>query len=99
MSFLPTNDAALQSIKEKVATGDQQAFRELFNFFSKKLTQFALSIVRTNDAAREIVDEVFIKIWRNKEQIMSIHNLRVYLYTAVKNTGLNYISARAKENF
>ena len=29
---------------------------------------------------------------------MSIQNLTVYLYTATKNTALNYLSARAKEN-
>lgn len=92
------NESALQGIKEKVAKGDQHAFRELFNFFSKKLTQFANSIVKSNEAAREIVDEVFIKIWRNKESISSIQNLRVYLYTATKNTSLNYLSSRAREN-
>jgi RNA polymerase sigma-70 factor (family 1) len=98
MDCPPTNEHALQSIKEKIATGDQSAFRELFHLFQKKLTHFSSAIVRSNDAAREIVDEVFIKIWRNKATITQIDNLTVYLYTATKNTSLNYLSARAKEN-
>jgi RNA polymerase sigma-70 factor (family 1) len=98
MDCTPTNEHALQPIKEKIANGDQNAFRELFHLFQKKLTHFASAIVRSNDAAREIVDEVFIKIWRNKANIIQIENLTVYLYTAAKNTSLNYLSARAKEN-
>ena len=94
----PDNENALQTLKEKIALGDQTAFRQLFNFYSKKLTRFAYSIVKSQDAAREIVDEVFIKIWRNRAKITGIQNLRVYLYTAAKNTGLNYLSARAREN-
>lgn len=98
MDCLSNHDASLESLKEKIAIGDQNAFRQLFNFYSKKLTQFAFSIVRSYDGAREIVDEVFIKIWRNKERTTSIINIRVYLYTATKNTALNYLSSRAKEN-
>lgn len=98
MNFKSTNEALLLSLKEKIADGDQNSFRQLFHLYSKKLTQFAFAIVKSNDAAREIVDEVFIKIWRNKSSITTIQNLTVYLYTAIKNTSLNYLSARAREN-
>lgn len=98
MNFKLTNETLLLSLKEKIADGDQNSFRQLFHLYAKKLTQFAFAIVKSNDAAREIVDEVFIKIWRNKSSITSIQNLTVYLYTAIKNTSLNYLSARAREN-
>jgi RNA polymerase sigma-70 factor (family 1) len=93
-----TNESEIESLKGKIAAGDQNAFRQLFNLYSRKLIHFAASIVKSNDAAREIVDEVFIKLWRNKSTIVSIQNLTVYLYRAAKNTSLNYLSARAKEN-
>jgi RNA polymerase sigma-70 factor (family 1) len=98
MNFNSTDEILLLSLKEKIADGDQNSFRQLFHLYSKKLTQFAFAIVKSNDAAREIVDEVFIKIWRNKSSITTIENLTVYLYTAIKNTSLNYLSARAREN-
>jgi RNA polymerase sigma-70 factor (family 1) len=93
-----TNEASLDGLKEKIAAGDQNAFRELFMGYCTALTQFAFSIVRSRDAAREIIDEVFIRIWRNKARIQNIHNLKVYLYTAAKNTALNYLSANARKN-
>src|SRR5687767_11887454 len=92
------SDTALDEIKNKIASWDQVAFRQLFNQYAKKLIHFASSLVRSGDAAREIVDEVFIKIWKNKVGIGKIQNLKVYLYTATKNTALNYLSTRAREN-
>lgn len=93
-----TNDQTLEILKEKIASGDQKAFRELFMAFCPRLTQFAFSIVKSQDAARDIVDEVFIRIWRNKSTIQNIQGLTVYLYTATKNTALNYLSAAARKN-
>ena len=75
MDCKPTNETLLISLKEKIATGDQNSFRQLFHLYAKKLTQFAYAIVKSNDAAREIVDEVFIKIWKNRATITSIQNL------------------------
>jgi RNA polymerase sigma-70 factor (ECF subfamily) len=93
-----TNEPSLECLKEKIASGDQKAFRELFMAYCARLTQFAFSIVKSRDAAREIVDEVFIKLWRNKVTIGNIRNLKVYLYTATKNTALNYLSVNARNN-
>lgn len=87
----------LNTIIGKIATGNQAAFRQLYDGYSKKLVHFAQAIVKDYDAALEVVDEVFIKVWKNKESITAIVNIRVYLYTAVKNTSLNYISRKAKE--
>ena len=91
-------ELTLEGIKEKIAHGDQNAFKQLFNFYSKRLILFAKSFVKSNEAARELVDDVFIKIWRNKESVTSIQNLKVYLYTATKNNALNYLASRAHQN-
>jgi len=98
MNCYTPNEAELRLLQEKIATSDQSAFRQLFTIYSKKLIQFAASIVKSGDAAREIVDEVFIKIWRNRSTATDIQHLRVYLYTATKNTALNYLATRAREN-
>lgn len=98
MNCPKSDEVSVRSLQEGIASGDQGAFRQLFHHFSKKLIQFAGSLVKSEDAAREIVDEVFIRIWKNRATIGTIENLKVYLYTAAKNTSLNYLSARAREN-
>jgi len=91
-------DEVPMSLKEKISLGNQEAFKVLYQQFSKKLINFACSIVKQEDAAFEIVDDVFIQIWKRRENICSINYLKVYLYKSVKNTSLNYLSKKAKEN-
>ena len=91
------SDELLLFVKKQIAGGSQKAFKELYDCYSIKLVHFAFAIVKQRDAALEIVDEVFIKIWKHKEHFTEVSNIRVYLYTSVKNTALNFLSRKAKE--
>jgi RNA polymerase sigma-70 factor (family 1) len=83
---------------QQIAAGDQSAFRQVYLSFYKRLYQFAIAIVKTREPAEEIVEDVFIRIWQHREGLPSIRDLRVYLYTATKNTALNYLSKKARES-
>ncbi len=83
-------------LMQQVAAGDQIAFRQVYGGFYKRLYQFALAIVKTREVAEEIVEDIFVKIWQQRETLPSIQNLRVYLYTATKNSSLNYLSRKAR---
>lgn len=83
--------------KQAAALGDEEAFRQIFEYYAQKLTQFSYSITRNKDAAREVLDEVFVKVWKNRTKLPEIENLTTYLYTAVKNSSLNYLSRKANE--
>jgi RNA polymerase sigma-70 factor (ECF subfamily) len=90
-------EEALMRLQELIAKSDQMAFRSLFDHYEEKLSLFAKAIVKNKDAATEVIDEIFVRIWKQRSQIVSIKNLNVYLYTATKNASLNYISRRANQ--
>ena len=90
------SDQSLKAISLKIAGDDQQSFRILFHHFSGRLTAFAYSMLGTKEAATEVVDDVWVRIWKNRINLPQIENLRVYLYTATKNAALNYLSRKAK---
>jgi len=92
-----TKDEPLVALALKISQGDQHSFRVLFDQYADCLTGFAQSILRSKDAATEVVDDVLVKIWKNREHLPHIQNLRVYLYTATKNTALNYLSGKARQ--
>ncbi|MEO8711138.1 MAG: RNA polymerase sigma-70 factor [Parafilimonas sp.] len=87
----------LNTIQHTLSLNDENALAELYHYYYKRLIQFAKSIVRTNELAEEIVEDVFIKLWRNRVSICNIKNLNVYLYIAVKNTSLNTLSQKARQ--
>ena len=89
-----TNEESFAEL-QRIGNGDEQAFRRLFQSYSPRLNQFAYSIVKLKEAAAEIVDDVFIKLWKQREKAPAISNIRVYLYVAVKNNSLNYLSSKA----
>jgi RNA polymerase sigma-70 factor (family 1) len=92
------SDSILFIIQQRAAAGDEEAFKKLYYHFYKKLYLFSLSLVKTKEAAEEIAEDVFIKIWQQKTNLSAINNLRVYLYIATKNTSLNYLAKKAREN-
>lgn len=94
---LHSNTQFLLNIQQQIALGNAQAFRALYDLYFQKLWQFAKAIVKTKDSATEVVDEVFVNIWRNKASIQKIENLKVYLYTATRNKALTFLSKQAQQ--
>ncbi len=93
----PINEKEICHLQEKIAIGDERAFRQLFDHFSERLFCFAFAIIKTKDGATEVIDEVFVKIWKQRAAIAGISFLKTYLYTSVKNASLNYLSRKANE--
>jgi RNA polymerase sigma-70 factor (family 1) len=70
---------------------DEMAFREFYEGNVFRLFQFAFTFMQNRELSEEIVNDVFLKLWRNRGRIDQIDNLSVYLYVAVKNTAANYL--------
>jgi RNA polymerase sigma-70 factor (family 1) len=87
-----------KELLKQIAAGDQAAFKQVYAFYYKRLYQFALAIVKTRESAEELTEDVFVRIWQQRETLPAIQNLRVYLYTATKNSSLNYLSHKARES-
>ncbi|HKO80559.1 MAG TPA: RNA polymerase sigma-70 factor [Chitinophagaceae bacterium] len=87
----------LRELQTRIANNDETAFTQLYLHFGKKLIHFSISLVRSKEIAEELVEDVFVKLWANRDHITEIENLTVYLYVAVKNKSLNALSQKAKE--
>lgn len=98
---LPASDThitiQLKELQERIARGDEAAFTQLYLHFGKKLMQFAISLVRAREIAEELVEDVFVRLWANRQSITGVDNITVYLYVAVKNKSLNALSLKARE--
>lgn len=85
---MPTTFTILQ---ERIAqSGDSNAFKELYYILFNDLTRFANIFIQQKELSEEVVQDVFTKLWQQRDKINSINNLKVYLFTATKNTALNY---------
>jgi RNA polymerase sigma-70 factor (family 1) len=95
---MPCNDDIKELQKKIAVENNQHAFGQLYMSYMPNLFQFAQSIIKNRELAEEIVSDVFIKIWQNREELVRIENFRLYLYKSVKNTSFNYLSRHFRKN-
>ncbi|HEY4154353.1 MAG TPA: RNA polymerase sigma-70 factor [Puia sp.] len=75
---------------------DLRAYRSLYDLLSGSLHRFSYAFVKSNEAAEEIVSDVFVKLWQIRDRLIEIENLKEYLYIITKNFSLNYIAKNYK---
>jgi RNA polymerase sigma-70 factor (ECF subfamily) len=75
----------------RIRRSEQKAFEELFKKYSQALIHFSTRFTGDNQAAENIVQDVFLRIWNNREKLNPGLNIKSYLYKAVKNQTLQYL--------
>lgn len=80
--------------------GDHNAFTEIYKRYWSVLYLHARHMLRQEDQARDVIQEVFAAMWNKHTQIELTISLNAYLYKAVRNTILNIIRhGKVKENY
>ncbi len=82
---------------EQLSKGDESAFKHIFNTFYKDLVIFIKQYVKDLQIAENLVQDVFLKIWSNRERIKITSSVKSYLFTAARNTALNQIRKSSYE--
>lgn len=77
-----------------IRAGDKQAFRTLFDRHYRVLLGTAINILRDPEAGRDMAQEVFYQLWKNREKLDIHSTVAAYLKRAVINRSLNHIKAR-----
>jgi RNA polymerase sigma-70 factor (ECF subfamily) len=73
--------ALLKGLKKS----DHECFQQLFAKYSQPLYRFSLSYLKSTDAAEDVVQEVFMKIWRKRKEIDTGKSFQSYLFTIALN--------------
>lgn len=75
---------------------DEQAYRKLFLHFHPVLFRFAFNMVKNAEQTEEIISDVMMKIWLMEAKLGQVEKLNLYLFTAVKNSAFNYLTAQKR---
>ena len=75
----------------RVREGDRDAFELIFRALYSRLSEYALGFVRSQDAAEDVVQEVFVALWTHRDRLASPDNLVGYLFRSVRNRSLNQL--------
>jgi RNA polymerase sigma-70 factor (ECF subfamily) len=84
-----------KQLVQSLQKGNVAAFDLLFEGYSSKLYGFALKYFKNETEAEELVQEVFIKVWENRETLKSELSFKSYLFTIALNQIRKYFNKKA----
>lgn len=75
----------------QIKDGNKEAFRQLYDLYSKKIYGFALYYLKSVPEAEEVIQAVFVKLWEGRNEIRENLSLRSFLYKITLNHIYNYL--------
>jgi RNA polymerase sigma-70 factor (ECF subfamily) len=77
--------------------GDQEALKGIFEKYQKKVYRIAYGVVRQREEALDIVQEVFIKLFRSIKNFKGRSQFYTYLYRMTMNTAIDHARKTGKQ--
>jgi len=62
------------------------SFRSLFELYSKPLFLFSISYLKSKEAAEDVVQEVFTKVWNKRKELKTDTSFKSYIFTIALNS-------------
>lgn len=73
---------------------DRQAFNRVYDLYARKLMLYCLSMVHCREDAEDLVQDVFISLWRNRRGLRCTDSLSPYLYSSLRKRVVYYYRSR-----
>lgn len=80
----------------QIAAGDRMAFEALFRAHYRPLCAFAAGYVKNMDKAEDLVQDLFFRLWLDREKVSITTSLKAYLFASVRNRCLNALKAQGR---
>jgi len=80
-----------KEILSALRSGCQSAFRQIYSLYSGRIYLNICKMVKSEQDAAELLQEVFIKVWDKRELIDVEQSFRSYLFQIAKYTVYNFI--------
>lgn len=83
---------------ELLAEGDQAGFKMLYEHYAPRVGEVAYLLLRSEAQADDLLQEVFIQVWVERERFLAVDKFEAYLFTCVRNHALRCIKKSSREN-
>lgn len=84
----------IRLIKNKNIT----SFEELFRFYYPRMRRYAIHFLQDEEEANDLIQDVFLQLWDQREDLQEDKNIIAFLFTLLKNKCLNSLKKKVIEN-
>lgn len=74
-----------KELLRRISEGDETAFRQLVDSYWTKVYYHALSFVKVPERAEEITQDIFIKLWKQRQNLDAVQRFDDFLFILGKN--------------
>jgi len=85
------------SIWNRLKSGDKESFEMLFKTCYLQLCIFSNQFTKNMDDAREVVQELFVYLWENKEKTKKIDFVQSYVYAALRFNSIRKFNSKTRD--
>jgi RNA polymerase sigma-70 factor (ECF subfamily) len=86
-----------RELLEKIKLGEIKAFETVFSMYEKPIFGYIYSLVGHKESAQDIMQEVFLKLWKNRANIDLDGNFKNWLYKIAINTAYDWLRAKKRK--
>lgn len=81
-----------EEILQFLKNGDHRAYTEIYDRYNGHLYIFAYKRLKNREEAKDVIHELFLKLWTDRELIAEKYTLIAYLYSSLRNRIINLIA-------
>ena len=82
-------DSIEQNLIYLLKGGSIDAFDKIYQMYSKRLYSYSIQYTKSSEDAEEIVQDVFVQLWQNREKIRQSDTLQALLFIIAKHHLIN----------
>ena len=91
-----TESEVRKLLRQMKELDSQTAFRDFYNMTYDRLFRIAYYYVKQEEWSQEIVLDVFLKLWKQRSNLLDVRNIEDYCFILVKNASLNYLEKESR---
>jgi len=73
-------------------------FMGVFRQHEHRLYTLALCLVKSEQHVKDIIQEVFLKLWEHRHRLQDIHNMEAWLYRVMENKVIDFLRKAAADS-
>ena len=76
---------------QEFVSGNDDSYCWIYTTYAQKLYQYGMCFTTDTELVKDCIQDIFTYLYRNKAQLVSPDNIKVYLFTALKNNLIKQI--------
>lgn len=82
----------------RLVEGDENAFKTLYDRYGEVIFRLVLRYLASEEMARDIAQEILIKIWEKRSELGRIRNFQAYLLHTARNYAIDVLRAASRSD-